>query len=350
MKKIFLLTAAVCNLFLAGCRSVVDDPIRLDFSSTHKSNDKYKMSNISDGSFYVGENTLAVFPYADKLYVADCAKIQVISPERMLFTRLGSGSLFIVVGMLNKADDIDLTNVVTVAIAYSRDDTILKRRISEFNQKHPDIRAVPMDYSGYNTADDLNAGADRLLLEMTSGTNMPDIVFGETGSVGLIKSVIECGMYMDLYEFMEDDPDIRREDIVGAVITTCEIDGKLSAVIPHFRIDTVIAPKSALGEKTSWTMEEMLDFEQSLGEDHSLIKEKGKLIGTTHPNFDKLIDFKSRICNLKNDTFRKLLDYWSEEDKQTVNTSLNQYEEYQLGKIKLYSIVLLPCNNNMWVL
>ena len=52
MKKILLLTAAVCTLFLAGCRSVVDDPIRLDFSSAHKSNDKYKMSNISDGSFY----------------------------------------------------------------------------------------------------------------------------------------------------------------------------------------------------------------------------------------------------------------------------------------------------------
>lgn len=70
MKKIFFLTTVVCILFLTGCRSVINDPIRLDFSSTHKSNDKYKMSNISDGSFYVGENTLAVFPYADKLYVA----------------------------------------------------------------------------------------------------------------------------------------------------------------------------------------------------------------------------------------------------------------------------------------
>lgn len=308
----------------------------------------YSTDTAMYGYNFGDENSTVVINWKNSnLNSSGYRKIQVISHERMLFTRLGSGSLFNVVGMLNKADDIDLTNVVTVEIAYSRDDKILKRRISEFNQKHPNIRVVPVDYSGYNTADNWNAGVDRLLLEMTSGTYMPDIVFGEIGSAGLIKSVIEYGMYMDMYEFMKNDPDIRRDDIVGAVRTTCEIDGKLSAVIPHFRINTVIASKSALGEKTSWTMEEMLDFEQSLGEDFSLIKEKGKLIGTTYPNFDMLIDFKSRTCNLKNDTFYKLLDYWTEEDKQTVNTSLNQYEEYQMGKTILYPVEYVSQNDFM---
>gem|GEM_PF-2996695 len=69
MKRISLFMTALLLIILSSCspgEMTVQDEAMSPAEIT--ANEKYKMSDLEDGAYYLGENTLAVFPYKDKLY------------------------------------------------------------------------------------------------------------------------------------------------------------------------------------------------------------------------------------------------------------------------------------------
>ncbi len=112
---------------------------------------------------------------------------------------------------------------------------------------------------------------------MFTGVNTPDIICLKyrdwQGYNSIISGIIENGLYADLYEFIDSDPDIKKDDIMGAVRNTFEIDGKLLLAMPSFSIKTIIAPKSEVGERNSWNYDEIFDFIDSLPPDKKLTED-----------------------------------------------------------------------------
>lgn len=266
--------------------------------------------------------------------------IQVLSPEEVLAMRYDERTNKYISVMLKKTDDIDLADYVTIEVAYLTEPLNYSRIVLEYNSiSSKKIRVVSKDYSVYTTDIDREGAKRQLLLDITTGKYMPDIVIdtpddSRPTDIHALTTLLKQGYYCDLYQFIDKDADIDRDDIVGAVKNSYEIDGKLSAAVPFFQIDTLIAPYSVFGDRTSWTMDEMLDFEMML-DGQKLINNKNHVFRSWRAAYS-FIDVENGTCDFENETFIKYLNFITSNDI-SLPKSTNSYEHYQTGNVMLYN-------------
>jgi ABC-type glycerol-3-phosphate transport system substrate-binding protein len=94
-------------------------------------------------------------------------------------------------------------------------------------------------------------------LDLASG-NIPDIFF--LGQMAPLESYTSKGLFADLYEFMDKDPEIDREDFVESVLNILEKDDKLYAIPESFYVKTILGRVSDVGTTTGWTWDEFYDM------------------------------------------------------------------------------------------
>lgn len=236
--------------------------------------------------------------------------------------------------IFTKSGDVFLSDSTKVSVAYLNSVlSPLPQQVINYNRNNPEMRVVTEDYESYNNRENGMSGArTKLMNDMISGIHTPDVIFVEATN-RIISDIVKNDLYFDLYTLIENDPDIDKDDIVGAVKNTYEIDGRLSAVTPSFRLQTVLAPKSAVGDRTSWTLDELLDFEKSLGDDVLLTKDKDMLLWG-ESTFSSFVNLDDCTCDFNNATFVKLIEYLSKPQKEIIPGS-NRCEPYQTGKIIL---------------
>lgn len=92
--------------------------------------------------------------------------------------------------------------------------------VQEFNDSHPNIEVTAVYTGGYT--DTLR----RAEAALASG-NPPEIsMFEQTRGAGFV----DAGAMLSLDSFLDDDPDVEREDYFARLLSTCEIDGQLWCV------------------------------------------------------------------------------------------------------------------------
>lgn len=131
-------------------------------------------------------------------------------------------------------------------------DDLIRSQMLEFNKNNPEYEIELTSYADYED------GLEKMNADMIAG-NVPDVlVLGKDG-IGydiLADSYISKGLLANLYDFMDGDPNFRREDFLENYLKAHEVDGKLYEIAPAFSINTYAAKTSRVGEKEGWTMEE----------------------------------------------------------------------------------------------
>ncbi len=241
--------------------------------------------------------------------------------------------------MLHKAEDIDVSTITVVKLAYvsngglgSQEEQQLREHVINYNRQNPDRRILTTDYAVYNTRENPTGGTDRLLLDMTTGVISPDLVFG-LGEDTIITTLIEEDKAADLYTCMSSE---MAADLVGGVKHTYERQGKLTAIPADFQVKTLLAPESIVGDRTDWTLEEMLAIEESLPEGtHLMTRETAEAWLNSGMAYASFVDGKAGTCHFDSPTFEKLLGYINSLPDVT-EKSENVYEPYQTGQTILY--------------
>ncbi len=162
------------------------------------------------------------------------------------------------------------------------------------------------------------ADYDRMNMDIISG-NIPDILISGSGTP--INNYISKGMFADLYEFIDSDPDFSREDFIPSLLAACETDGKLYRFTDSFRIYTLLGKEKIFGN-------EMLTFDR-LCEIVSKYPDNTEVFpGCT--KYDLLyaamdfgyIDYENAEYGFDSEQFIKLLEY---SDKLSDNIDLDDY-------------------------
>jgi ABC-type glycerol-3-phosphate transport system substrate-binding protein len=124
--------------------------------------------------------------------------------------------------------------------------------VEQFNRNSLTHRIHVIDYSLYNTAEDSTAGLFRLTTEIITG-NAPDILDIQ----GIpFQTLVSRDVLIDLYPFLDADPEINRDNMIDSVIKALEINGSLYRVVPSFSLGTIYGHPSVLGSYPGWNMEE----------------------------------------------------------------------------------------------
>ncbi len=243
--------------------------------------------------------------------------------------------------LAKKSDDIDLSQIKVVEIATADyTDYELASQIVNYNKTHKDSRIILNDYTQYNTTENYDAGKTKLLSDVTNGLYKPDILIGGSYS-GTASNFVENELFIDLNTFLASDNDIKSDDILDCVKRTFTTsDGKLWGLTSSFSVQTLVGKKSELGDKTSWSLEEMLDYAASLPDGVQLLDGITQLymLNGIDGVFDTFIDFTNNTCNFENEAFYKYLNYL-----KTLPTDFNferdydnYYSQYQNGSVALY--------------
>ncbi len=247
---------------------------------------------------------------------------------------------------LSKKDASEVTARQEIVFGAMWIDSDIKRNIIKFNKTNTEYRIVVKEYGEI----DYETGLIQLGADLTTG-NCPDII---SLSQLDFAQYANKGIFEDLYPYMEQSG-IKKEDYVENVLEAYESDGKLYGIMTSFYLSSTAVKKSLVGDKTGWTLNEMLDLVDEVKPQYvtSYDSRETMLYYCVYQNIDEFIDWESGACNFAGDQFIRALEFAaqfpsSEEadynDREGISsllhsnklllmqTSISSVQEYQMMK------------------
>lgn len=211
------------------------------------------------------------------------------------------------------------------------------RQVILFNQSHPEYFMQIRTFGAEDTEDKLA----QLRLSL-SGKDTPDLV--EIWNTEEYLNYARKGWLLDLSSYEEKSENINLEDFVPRVRESMTVNGKLYAIPDSFYVATLALPESVAGGRTSWTIEEFLDFMEeypdayyfTISDSKSLpdqSERKRLILGLALTRgVEGFIDADKGKVDLDNERFRSLLTrinnlqvnesaglYWDDLEKRVAN-------------------------------
>ena len=187
-------------------------------------------------------------------------------------------------------------------------DSSTRYAVEQFNRSSNTHEIQIIDYSQFNTHDDWSPGLLRLSTDIIAG-NAPDIL--EIRNMP-IQNYVSKGLLVDLYPYLDADPELSRDSLLESVLKASEIDGSLYRIVPSFFIGTIFGNPSVLGSYPGWNFDEFMEVLNANPQaDLPLGPVNSKMTFLSlalRSNMDNYVDIASGTASFENDDFIALLE------------------------------------------
>ncbi len=147
-----------------------------------------------------------------------------------------------------------------LTLACLKSDEYLVYAVSTYNQQNPDNKVTIKEYYDKYAVDASEADAlNRLNSDLMDGTAGDIVCLNGISFAGGEKALLDKGLFVDLYELMDNDPDFHKEDYFTDIWRVNETNGKLYRLVPFFTLNTKYGRVDDIGEVTH--LDESLLFE-----------------------------------------------------------------------------------------
>ncbi len=174
-------------------------------------------------------------------------------------------------------------------------------------------------------------------MQIISG-DAPDIL-PQVMAVGI--DTVNPAAFADLYEFIDNDPDISRDDFLPNVLKGMERDGRMVALAPTFEFHTVTAKGSYTGVRENWSVDDFITAYKNKPADKEMFRfqESSARSGyfsevVTLPFF---VDYDKAECHFDSPEFIKLLSFFNDEK---IGLSMTEYNNLS-GEFN-YDLITAP--------
>ncbi len=249
-------------------------------------------------------------------------------------------------GIFTKAPDVDLSQIQVIEIVTAETSYDLPTMVVKYNRTHDTSRIVVTDYSQYATQEDPTGAHTKLTSDILNGILAPDIICGRYDSTSY-QAILNNDLYVDLNTFFANETVLPKEDLFGCVTNTFQEDGKLFGLPMSISIETIIANKNLVGDRDSWTVEEMVDCIQSLPDGVEYMAGLTQMSATYNllgsSGYDSFVNLEEGTCSFDSAAFISLLEYIAtlpEElpDDYYETQNEDRYGPYKTGKIAATSM------------
>ncbi|MCM1058562.1 MAG: extracellular solute-binding protein [Firmicutes bacterium] len=226
-------------------------------------------------------------------------------------------------------EDIQDKKVLVLAGFYV--DSALKKRVIEYNRNNPEYRIVVKEYNSYNSYEDYTAGLTKLNNDITSG-GMPDILVSNSYNNLPLNNYISKGLIADIDKLIESDEELSKVEFMQNAFDAYRVNGKLYSLAPDFEVYTLIAKKSLVGDRESWTMEDMQQVLAGMGGETKAFNGE-----TTRTSFitmvmrycgNQFVDVSTGKCAFNSDDFISMMEYAKTLPAENGDSSGAYDEEY----------------------
>ena len=272
----------------------------------------------SDGIYAVtGKERVLVLNRQNSNLPATAYLVGAVAPDVFMFyDTAGTAENEDGITLYRRADDVDLSSVKVIEVANAMFGTNrdIEEKITKFNREHPDMRVVLTDVLDDSIA--VEERFDRLCFNVVNGFYTPDIILANNGKK-IVDVMIEKKLYRDLTPYLENDAEVRLDDLFGMVRSYfTDRDGGLWGLSPTFTLRALTGRSDTLGkyaQKGSWTLDEALDFLESRPNGSVGIED---LTQETWTDFrlgpsggGRWIDYNTGTCHFDRADFGRMLRY-----------------------------------------
>lgn len=236
----------------------------------------------------------------------------IIDADHFLYTWYDDMSGSRKCSIMERVPEDQLTEkyVIKLSCVYSYS---IKAAVVAFNKSSDKYRVEVDDYSKYmdSSEDSYQNTISKLDSDILSG-NAPDVIIN-SGVLNISKYSAK-GLLVDLYEKIDNDPDISREDFLSCVLSSLETDGKLYSLAGAFSVNTLAVLSDTVGDLTTWTVPQMLEIWKNQPEGTSFADYGNRdymLELFISASLGDYIDYSAGKCDFDNDDFKALLEFVS---------------------------------------
>jgi ABC-type sugar transport system, periplasmic component len=247
--------------------------------------------------------------------------VTVISPDKLVYSAFDELAGNIRINILTHIPDDEVKAKYLISLATFYNDNTLTTAIINFNRANEEYRIVTRDYSQYN-----EDAEKQLDLDILNG-NLTDIVLLPTSMQA--DKYINKNMFVNLYDYFDNDPDVSRDVLLNCVKAPFERDGKLYQLFTSFTMNTLVGKTEFVGDTTTWTVDEVLEFIKNMPADKSFTDydNRDSLTGILlTKGLDSYIDYTNGTCNFDSQGFIDILNYLISLDKSDIDSYMNSRE------------------------
>jgi len=208
-------------------------------------------------------------------------------------------------------DELEQKTILTIASVNSSLSGTFTQAVVMFNRQSEKYRVVIDDYSIYNTTDDITKSSTFFNLDVISGV-VHDMVFINPLTSIPLDSYINKGMFVDLYELFDKDPDISRDYLLGCIKRNNETDEHLYMIPSYFTIYTLVGKPSTVGTNETFTIAEIIELNENLPTNTTLFTNCGRtdiLKMFLFAGAIDYMDYENAKCNFIDSNFINMIEF-----------------------------------------
>lgn len=244
------------------------------------------------------------------------------------------------------ADSVVKEKILTLGgMSFSED---IKRHVVDFNRANSEykIKLIEYDSDGLEYED-----AEANMNNAIASGNGADMYVIRDMDMG--RKYASKGVFLDLNTFLEQDPEIHPENYYENILKMYSYDGLCYAVFPRFIIQSYVGRQSVLGDRTSWTPQDVMELIQEYPDKVfcPYIQKQGLLSMLVCNDLDHYIDWETGKCSFDTQEFMDVLKFVNEAVPDAEGSEYSEEEDmlyynnkalvtdaylYSLQEIQLY--------------
>lgn len=184
----------------------------------------------------------------------DLSSMAMTAEDEFAAVQYGSARSKLILLSAQDISDLKTKELVTIVnfLPSTSSSGEFDEKIKAFNALSEDYRVV---YKSYYNEEAHERDYEHLRLDIISGDG-PDII---PFDAVFTPDSLSAGTFCDLYEYIDDDPDLSRDDFIPNVRKAFERDGKMMMVTPTFgNYKTVTAKSGYPGVTENWSFDDMI--------------------------------------------------------------------------------------------
>ncbi len=229
--------------------------------------------------------------------------------------------------------------------------------INDFNGSHEDVQIEVRDYSDEN-------GPQRLLVELAAG-RVPDTMEMRRYEVPKpgrenrgdnefytpmltdrpeneywmpYRQMAQKGYLEDLWPYIENDPDLGRENVQETLLKAAEINGGLFILFKKVRVATLMGPEDLVGKRYGWTFDELMEVFSAMPEESTILRYNATrwevFSGLISCTLDKYIDWEVGRSLFDSEEFRNVLQFLNSFPDEAKDESVEDTEYEIMWRIR----------------
>ncbi len=218
------------------------------------------------------------------------------------------------------------------------------KAVLAWNQLHPECSIEIRDYSEHSGNQGVRAAEYQLIADIGSGKG-PDLY---SLSEPIAGRLLRQGLLEDLYPYIDNDPEVSRNDFMSGPLSALEVNGTLPHIAPGFSLLTSIAAKKDVGGMPDFSYESLYQlvntspyyqsvFDMGYSKDQWLrimVASSGK----------RLVDWSEAECSFDSEYFKNLLTLSASRTEQAPFSGGDISDIIESSHSILYMLVL----DNVW--